>query len=683
MRIALGIVKLFPQGGLQRDCIRLARILVARGHDVTLFTSENNWPFDRPPCPIVLLPVRAYTNHRIDLNFAKRLAAATADGFDRVVGFNKLTGLDFYYCGDPSILDRGRSLIERMLPRHRVQTMLEQQSFGPLQHTQILALTTASAESYRRNWRTQEQRITVLQPSIDPARQRPELRSAVHRAAVRAKLGLSKDRMVWLWVGAQAQIKGLDRALAALQSTPNTTLLVAGIAPGSKEAAQTLRTLTRRPDRDSVQFLGFREDIPELMAAADLLVHPSRLDVTGQVILEAIVNGLPAVVTGLCGFAEHVEKSSAGIVLSEPFSPAELNLALARLRDPALIETMSLAGIRYGRETAPVTGLDQAADTIEGRYAGEPIAAAAAAHAWAPRSAVAHYIPISIIVTTYNRPDALEAVLRGLARQTDKDFEVIVADDGSSPETGAMLKSWQSRMPQPLTHVWQEHRGFRAAEIRNRAILASSGAYCIFLDGDCIPRNDFVEAHRALAETGWFVVGNRVLMSQHLTDRVLGRGIEPELWTLVEACRARLNGDINRIAPLLQARLGLVRKIRPQYWWGARSCNLAVWRADLDRVDGFDASYAGWGLEDSDLLIRLLRAGVNRKDGRFSTGVLHLWHPLADPSMLSANQTLLDAIQHSDRTLSVKGLSLLEGGDDAPQAWNAERRSESRIAIAR
>ena len=195
---------------------------------------------------------------------------------------------------------------------------------------------------------------------------------------------------------------------------------------------------------------------------------------------------------------------------------------------------------------------------------------------------------------------------------------------------------------QPLKHIWQEHRGFRAAEIRNRAILASGGAYCIFLDGDCIPRSDFVLEHRELAEIGWFVVGNRVLMSKRLTDQVLRQHLEPELWTFAEACRARFNGDINRIAPLLQAKLGPVRKIRPQYWWGARSCNLAVWRADLEQVDGFDGSYVGWGLEDSDLLIRLLRAGVNRKDGRFSTGVLHLWHPLADPSLLSTNQTLLD-----------------------------------------
>jgi glycosyltransferase involved in cell wall biosynthesis/GT2 family glycosyltransferase len=671
MRIALGIVKLFPEGGLQRDCVRLARILTARGHDVTLFTSENKWPFDRPPCPIELLPVRAYTNHRLDLNFSKRFAQATAEGFDRIVGFNKLTGLDFYYCGDPSILARGRNPIERSLPRHRVQTMLEQASFGALQRTQILALTESSAESYRRNWRTQEQRITVLQPSIDPARQQPDLRSASHRAAVRAELGLPENHTIWLWVGAQAHVKGLDRVLAALQASPDTTLLAAGVPADAKDAVQAIRALARR--RGDVRFLGFREDIPELMAAADVLVHPSRLDVTGQVILEAIVNGLPAVVTGHCGFAEHVEKSGAGVVLPEPFTQANLDASLKRLRDPAVAEAMSAAGIRYGRETAPVSGLDQAADVIDG---------SAAASSTAPSVAVQRdYAPVSIIVTTYNRPDALEAVLRGLARQSDKDFEVIIADDGSTEDTAALLRSWQGQLSQPVKHIWQQHRGFRAAEIRNRAIRASSGAYCIFLDGDCIPRSDFVLEHRELAEIGWFVVGNRVLMSKRLTDKVLQQHLEPELWTFAEACRARFNGDINRIAPLLQAKLGPVRKIRPQYWWGARSCNLAVWRADIDRVDGFDGSYVGWGLEDSDLLIRLLRAGVNRKDGRFSTGVLHLWHPLADPSLLSTNQTLLDAIQHSDRTRAVSGLSSLNESDMAPpSAWH-EDRPAARFAI--
>lgn len=673
MRIAIGIVKLFPAGGLQRDCVRLARILAGRGHDVTLFTAENKWPLDPPPCQIVVLRVRAYTNHRFDLKFARQLAAATATGFDRVIGFNKLIGLDFYYCGDPSIQVRNRSPLERSLPRHRIQAMLERESFGPLQRTHIFALTESSATSYRDAWATQEQRITVLQPSIDPTRQRPDLRSAEHRAEVRASLGLTTTQMVWLWIGAQPHVKGLDRVLAALHRMPDTTLLVAGIAPDSIEANRGRNTLP--PNIGNVRFLGFREDIPNLMSAADVLVHPSRLDVTGQVILEAIVNGLPAVVTGRCGFAEHVEKSGAGIVLPEPFEQSALDAALARLRDRALVESMSLAGIRYGRDTAPTSGLDQAADVIEGRAAIEP---ATPSPPQAHYARTRRYVPISIIVTTYDRSDALEAVLRGLAQQSDKDFEVVVADDGSSPETAALLKSWEVRLQHPLTHVWQQHRGFRAAEIRNRAILASRGAYCIFLDGDCIPRSDFVLEHRQLAEAGWFVVGNRVLMSQRLTERVLNQSLQPELWTFIDACRAMLSGDINRIAPLLQVTLGPVRKIRPQYWWGARSCNLSVWRADLDRVDGFDCSYVGWGLEDTDLLIRLLRAGVNRKDGRFSTGVLHLWHSAADSSLLSVNQALLEAIQQSDRTLSVRGLSWLKD----PANRDHDRTVEIRKAIA-
>lgn len=361
MRIALGIVKLFPEGGLQRDCIRLARILVARGHDVTLFTSESRWRFDRPPCRIVLLPASTYFNHRRDVKFSTRFAVATGRDFDRIVGFNKLVGLDVYYCADPSVLTRRRGPLTRMLPRHRTQLMLERSCFGPAQRTHILALTDASAASYRRAWGTEAQRITVLQPSIDPARLRPDLRAAPQRAAIRAKLGLADDRAIWLWVGAQAKVKGLDRALAALRvATPDTTLLVAGIAPDAAEAREAARLLG-----DRVRLLGFREDIPELMAAADVLVHPSRLDVTGQVILEAIVNGLPAVVTGICGFAEHVTKAGAGIVLPEPFAQHDLDAALARLREPALANAMSLAGIRYGDVTAPVSGLDQAADLIE------------------------------------------------------------------------------------------------------------------------------------------------------------------------------------------------------------------------------------------------------------------------------------------------------------------------------
>jgi glycosyltransferase involved in cell wall biosynthesis len=275
---------------------------------------------------------------------------------------------------------------------------------------------------------------------------------------------------------------------------------------------------------------------------------------------------------------------------------------------------------------------------------------------------------ISVIVPTYNREDALDAVLRGLARQRDRDFEVIVADDGSGPATAALTQSWMYRLGAKLLHVRQPDQGFRAAEIRNRAILASRGTYCLFLDGDCIPRPDFIAAHRGLAEPGWFVTGNRVLLSQGLTEKVLKERLEPETWGASTFVRQRLARHINRLAPLAPMPLGRLRKLHPQVWQGARSCNLGVWRADLDRVDGFDASFSGWGLEDSDLLIRLMRAGVRRKDGRFATGVLHLWHPPEDRSAMPQNEARLDEVEHGDRIRALKGLASVRPAEETPRA---------------
>jgi hypothetical protein len=129
------------------------------------------------------------------------------------------------------------------------------------------------------------------------------------------------------------------------------------------------------------------------------------------------------------------------------------------------------------------------------------------------------------------------------------------------------------------------------------------------------------------------------------------------MWTFGTFLGHRLGGRLNRLAPLAPLPLGPLRKLHPQIWQGARSCNLAVWRADLDRVDGFDASFTGWGLEDSDLLIRLMRAGARRKDGRFATGVLHLWHPPEDRTAMPLNERKLDELVRGDRIRAIKGLS--------------------------
>jgi glycosyltransferase involved in cell wall biosynthesis len=261
-------------------------------------------------------------------------------------------------------------------------------------------------------------------------------------------------------------------------------------------------------------------------------------------------------------------------------------------------------------------------------------------------------------VTTYNREDALVAVLRALARQTDRNFEVIVADDGSSPSTARAIAAWRPQFER-LAHVWHEHNGFRAAEIRNRAILASFSEICIFLDGDCIPRPNFVAAHRRLAEPGWFVAGNRVLLSPQLTKRILDAQIEPELWSLSQWAARRLHGEINRLEPLLSVPLGPLRRFTGGAWKSIRSANLAIRRSDLTQVDGFDAAFSGWGREDSDLVVRLMRIGVRRKDGRFATAVLHLWHPENDRSNLPENDRMLSDVMHVHRTKANIGLSAL------------------------
>jgi glycosyltransferase involved in cell wall biosynthesis len=281
---------------------------------------------------------------------------------------------------------------------------------------------------------------------------------------------------------------------------------------------------------------------------------------------------------------------------------------------------------------------------------------------------------ISVIVTTYEREDALGAVLRSLARQGDRNFEVVVADDGSGPATAAMVAQWQPRLGVPLRHVWHEHDGFRAGQIRNQAMLACRGGYLVFLDGDCIARPDFIAAHRRLAEPGWFVSGNRALLARALTEAVLREDLEPEWWDYRRWLTLRLGGAVNRVTPMLRLPLGRLRKLRAKTWRGARSCNLGAWRCDLDRVGGFDAAYNGWGREDSDLVVRLVRSGVRRKDGEFATGVLHLWHPKASRARLAQNDGILGQAIAGNRVQAETGLvSLRPSGEEAPAKMAATR----------
>jgi glycosyltransferase involved in cell wall biosynthesis len=262
----------------------------------------------------------------------------------------------------------------------------------------------------------------------------------------------------------------------------------------------------------------------------------------------------------------------------------------------------------------------------------------------------------AVIVTTYNRLDALAAVLDGYAAQDTLDFELIVADDGSTGDTRELIGRYEKKAPFALRHVWQEDRGFRAAAIRNRALASAAADYVIFSDGDCVPGRAFVRRHRALAEPGFFLAGSRILLSERFTSEVLARRLPIHSWDAPAWIAARLRGDVNRLLPLLRVPDNALRKSSPRQWRGARTCNLSAWRGDLLRVNGLDESYSGWGLEDSDLVIRLFHAGVKHKSARFAAPVFHLWHREQDRGRLPENQRLLQDLLRSGRTSALIGV---------------------------
>lgn len=247
-------------------------------------------------------------------------------------------------------------------------------------------------------------------------------------------------------------------------------------------------------------------------------------------------------------------------------------------------------------------------------------------------------------MTTYNWPKALDRVLCALNDQDYPFFEVIIADDGSKDETADLISSWQSRFSHPLIHCWQSDEGFRAAMSRNRAVARATNEYLIFLDGDCIVLPHFISRHVQLAEKGWFVAGNRVLLNKAVTDHILDNNLYPHHWGHLKWLKA------------YHLPLGPLRKATPLKWQGAKTCNLGMWKDDFLAVNGFDEEFEGWGFEDSDCVIRLQRAKVFHKSGRYATAVLHLWHPSASRQQEEKNKKRLLQTKESSIIQAAKGV---------------------------
>lgn len=234
---------------------------------------------------------------------------------------------------------------------------------------------------------------------------------------------------------------------------------------------------------------------------------------------------------------------------------------------------------------------------------------------------------VSVVVTTYNWPEALHLVLNSLADQMDRNFEIVIADDGSGDETSQVIKNFAATSPVPVKHYWHEDKGFRVAKARNGAIGLCEGDLVIFIDGDCCVMPDFITRHRKAATTGCLVSGKRVFLKKRLTETLLARKWAFHKWPRPLLFLTALFGFANR--PFQFIRLphnGPWLWEHEKCWQKAQTCNLAVFKTDIDRVHGFDESYEGHGLEDSDFVLRLLRSGLKRKNVEYCSPVLHLFH---------------------------------------------------------
>nr|WP_295785366.1 glycosyltransferase family 2 protein [Rhodoferax sp.] len=271
---------------------------------------------------------------------------------------------------------------------------------------------------------------------------------------------------------------------------------------------------------------------------------------------------------------------------------------------------------------------------------------------------------VSVVITTYNRSDSLLAVLAGLARQTDRNFEVLIADDGSRAEHRSSVLNAPLAQALRATHVWHPDVGFTASRVRNRGVAASRGEYIVFLDGDCVPEVDFIARHKRLAKPGFFVNGSRVLLSSEFTTQVLSGAEQISGRSAWYWLRQRALGNASKLTGLLRLPDMPWRNKKAFSWKGIRSCNLGCWRTDFERVNGFDESFVGWGHEDADFVLRLHNGGVTRKNGFCATEVFHLWHKEAARNQESHNAAVVKARALTAVTQPTLGYSQERINDD-------------------
>lgn len=333
-RIGFCLFKYFPHGGIQRDMLKLARECRRRGYEVRVYVIH--WNAELPQdIEVQLVPVAAFTNHRLYERYADWVHAHLADHpVDLLVGMVKMPGLDVYYAGDSCFEEKARlqrSSLYRALPRYKHFSRFERAVFHPSVSTQILTISEVQTPYFRKHYQTPVERFHPLPPGIDPDRVAPA-NTADTRSALRAEFELAEDDLLLLFIGSGFIKKGLDRALLALKALPahlydRSHLFVIG----NDNAEPFRRMAVRLGVISRVRFLSGRDDVPRFLFSADALVLPAYDENAGMVILEAMIAGVPALVTKNCGYARYLLDADAGLISPVPFHQVVFNQQLVEL----------------------------------------------------------------------------------------------------------------------------------------------------------------------------------------------------------------------------------------------------------------------------------------------------------------------------------------------------------------
>lgn len=355
MKLLFCLNRYSPFGGLERDCLRIARACVAAGDIVEIITQA--WEGPQPEnIKVHCVPIQAFTNHGRSQKFSRAVMAFRQNHhFDGVMGFNKMPGLDIYYAGDNCY--RGKfsqfNILTYLNPRIRTYTALENAVFSAQEKTHIFLLNPKQQEIFTKCYQTQASRFHILPPGIELNRRLADTPNEV-REKLRQKNGIAADKKIILFVASFFKTKGLDRALKAIASLPlSTQQQIEFWVVGKDDPKHYAKAIVDLNIADLVKFVGASENVPEYLLLADLLLHPAYTELAGMVLLEALAAGVPVITTAVCGYAHYIEEAGAGIVISEPFAQKHLNAALVQALMPgALIPWREKA--RHFSQTADI-----------------------------------------------------------------------------------------------------------------------------------------------------------------------------------------------------------------------------------------------------------------------------------------------------------------------------------------